>query len=66
MNENRIIRLHQLKVLTGLSSSTIWRKEKENTFPKRRKISTRAVGWMHNEITQWMNRQIATHKSNNI
>ena len=60
MNENRIIRLHELKKLTGLSTSTIWRKEKENTFPKRRRISKRAIGWGYNEINQWINEQIAT------
>lgn len=53
--ENRIIRLRELKTITGLSTATIWRKEKENTFPKRRKISKRAVGWIHDEIVKWVN-----------
>ena len=66
MNDNRIIRLRELKTLIGLSTTTIWRKEKENTFPKRRKISKRAVGWMHSEIIQWINRQVATDKSDNV
>jgi prophage regulatory protein len=63
MNENRIIRLHELKTITGLSTATIWRKEKENTFPKRRKISKRAVGWTHDEVINWIDRQIATEKN---
>lgn len=65
MNDNRIIRLQELKNLTGLSTTTIWRKEKENSFPKRRKISKRAVGWMQNEVVQWMNEQAATDQFSN-
>jgi len=65
MNENRIIRLRELKTLIGLSAATIWRKEKDNTFPKRRRISKRAVGWMHDEISQWINGRITSGKDNN-
>ncbi len=66
MNEDRIIRLQELKTLAGLSSATIWRKEKENTFPKRRKISKRAVGWMLSEVSQWIDGQIAMEKTSNV
>ena len=52
MNENRIIRLQELKKPTGLSSATILRKE--NTFPKRWKISKREVGWLYSEVNQWL------------
>lgn len=65
MKENRIIRLRELKKLTGLSTTTIWRKERENTFPKRLRIAKRAVGWKHNEINQWIDEQIATGSAAN-
>ena len=61
MSENRIIRLHELKTITGLSTTTIWRKEKESTFPRRRKISKRAVGWMRDEVARW-----ATYTANKL
>lgn len=66
MIDNRIIRLRELKILTGLSAATIWRKEKENTFPKRRRISKRAVGWIHNEVRQWIDKQITMEKAGAI
>ena len=66
MNENRIIRLQELKILTGLSTATIWRKEKENTFPKRRRISKRAVGWMYDEISRWINERITAEKASDV
>ncbi len=66
MNENRIIRLRELKTITGLSTATIWRKEKENTFPKRRKISKRAVGWIHDEVTSWISGQTVEEKVGSV
>jgi prophage regulatory protein len=58
MNEraftDRVLRLPEVMYLTGLSNSTIWRKEKNNDFPKRVKISTRAVGWWEKAILDWI------------
>ena len=49
-----IIRENQVIQITGLSRSTIWRQEKEGTFPRRRKLSHRAVGWLKSEILFWL------------
>ncbi len=54
MIEQQIIRLNKVKELTGLSTSSIWRRETEGTFPLRRHLGRRAVGWLYNEITQWI------------
>ncbi len=44
----------ELRSLTGLSDSTIWRMEKLGTFPSRKKISDRLVGWNKKEISEWI------------
>lgn len=44
--------------MTGLSTSTIWRKEQNAEFPKRKKLGQRAVGWLYSEIFGW----IESHK----
>jgi prophage regulatory protein len=49
------IRRNQLKQITGLSSSTIWRLETEGLFPKRRKLSTGTVGWLYSEVEAFLN-----------
>lgn len=49
-----LYRLSKVRDLTGLSTTTIWRMEKANTFPKRRKISDRAVGWLASDIQEWI------------
>ncbi|PYQ71873.1 MAG: transcriptional regulator [Acidobacteria bacterium] len=39
---------------TGLSRSTIWRLERRGEFPRHRRISPNAVGWLEQEINEWM------------
>lgn len=57
---DRMIKPSQIEDVTGLSMSTIWRREKEGSFPKRRKISQRRVGWLASEVEQWLNsREVA-------
>jgi prophage regulatory protein len=49
------IRRNQLKQITGLSNSTIWRLETEGVFPKRRKLSAGTVGWLYSEVEAFLN-----------
>jgi prophage regulatory protein len=46
----RIIRLPGVIKKSGLSKTTIWRREKEGRFPKRFPISDNAVAWDEDEI----------------
>ena len=39
---------------TRLSRCTIWRLEKKNRFPKRRKIGFKRVAWRTSEIDAWI------------
>jgi prophage regulatory protein len=57
MQADRFVRLKELKSLVGFSEVTIWRKEKEGTFPKRRKVGKRAVAWSYNEVMEYINSQ---------
>ncbi|MBM4287114.1 MAG: AlpA family phage regulatory protein [Deltaproteobacteria bacterium] len=43
-----------LAMLGGPGRTTIWRWEKAGLFPRRRKLSTRSVGWLLSEIQEWM------------
>lgn len=54
MKSEKIMRLPEVRQMTGLSISTIWRKEKEGSFPKRISIGPRAVGWLLSEIGGWI------------
>jgi prophage regulatory protein len=52
---DRVIRLKEVVAVTGLSATTIWRREQAGDFPRRRKISPGAVGWLASEVQAWLN-----------
>jgi predicted DNA-binding transcriptional regulator AlpA len=42
----KFLRFSAVRERTGLSRSTIWRLERQGVFPKHRRISANAVGWL--------------------
>jgi len=53
-----IIRLPDVKKITGLSRSEIYRREALDQFPKRVAIGARSVGWVSGEVQQWIEARI--------
>lgn len=51
---NKILRFQEVTELTGLSRSTIWRKERLGLFPKRKQLGLNSVGWLESDIQKWM------------
>ncbi len=54
MMTHKIIRLPTVKELTGLSTSSIWRREHEGDFPRRLALGKQAVGWHYDEVLKWL------------
>ena len=54
-SSERIIRCKDVVEKTGLSRSTIWRMEKEKTFPARVSLGAGSVGWKLSEVENWIN-----------
>lgn len=48
------VRKPELRKITGLSDTTIWRLEKKKKFPPRRKLSATATGWLLSEVLAWV------------
>lgn len=48
-----MLRFRQVQRLTGLSRSTIYRKEVAGEFPQRRKLGRNSVGWLAAEVIEW-------------
>ena len=44
----------QLKAITHLSYSTIWRLSRLGHFPRGIKISTRRIVWLEEDIDRWL------------
>ena len=56
---DRFLREEEVRYITGLSRTTRWRLQRDGKFPRRRKISTNAVGWLASEINAWMTERSA-------
>lgn len=54
----RFLRLRQVKDRTGLSSSSIYDRMAQGTFPKTISLGGTSVGWIEAEIDDWMRGQI--------
>jgi prophage regulatory protein len=59
-----ILRLPEVKRSTGLSRSTIYLRIAEGKFPKPVCLGGRAVGWLAQEVQDWLQNRIdASRKS---
>ena len=50
----RLLRLPEVRRLTGLARSTIYAKMAEGTFPKQRKVSPTIAVWLEAEVVAWI------------
>jgi prophage regulatory protein len=53
-----ILRLPTVKARTGLSRSTIYLRIAEGSFPRPVSLGARAVGWVEDEVNEWLVRRI--------
>lgn len=54
----KIFRLKQVIETTGLARSTIYKFIKEGTFPKTVSLGGKSVGWVDEEIQEWVKAKI--------
>jgi prophage regulatory protein len=50
----QLLRTKQVTMLTGLSRMTIYRMERDGLFPARRKLGKNSVGWLGDDISEWI------------
>ena len=55
---HRILRLPEVKKLTGLSRSTIYLRMVNHEFPESISLGGRAVGWLEQDINKWIAERI--------
>ncbi|MDZ4821587.1 MAG: AlpA family phage regulatory protein [Planctomycetota bacterium] len=56
----RVLRWAAVRERIQLSRTTIWRLERQGKFPRRFKIGSKSVGWLENEVEDWVK---AAHQS---
>ena len=57
-NSNRVLRLPEVLTVCGLSRSSIYLKIKQGGFPPPIKLGERSVGWIEEEIQDWIDQRI--------
>ena len=50
----KTLRINEVREATGLSRTTIWRLERQSDFPKRLRLGPNSVGWIADEIKEWI------------
>jgi prophage regulatory protein len=52
----RILRFEELRAMTGLSRTTVWRLERDPSvsFPRRVRLGANATGWIEAEVITWL------------
>ena len=58
--KTRLIRLPEVRKMTGLSRSAIYRNMDERGFPLSIKLGPQTIAWVESEVQDWINQQVRT------
>lgn len=58
----KILRRHEVEQRTGLSRSSIYAMINEGLFPRPIQLSSRSVGWLENEVDDWLQKRISKRR----
>ena len=61
--KTKILRRKQVENRTGLSRSTLYLRIQEGDFPRPINLGPRAVGWLENEVEDWLSARIEIRDS---
>lgn len=61
---DQVLRLPEVRNLTGLSRATIYARQNDGTFPKSINLGPRTVGWLANEVADWIKERVALSRPN--
>jgi prophage regulatory protein len=50
----RLLRIREVRRLTGLSKTSLYRLEAKHDFPQRVKLTTRSTAWVAHEVAAWI------------
>jgi predicted DNA-binding transcriptional regulator AlpA len=53
------MRIREVLQLCGLSRATLYREIKLHAFPAPVKLSARSVGWLQDDVVQWLEKRVA-------
>lgn len=62
----RLIRLSEVRKMTGLSRSGIYKYLSEDKFPQSVNLGTRAIAFVEHEVQHWIEQRIENRDTNNL
>ena len=54
IQELRLIKIEEVKLLTGLGRTTIYELIAKGVFPRAKQIPARRVAWRESEVREWL------------
>jgi prophage regulatory protein len=61
VTQDTYLRWSTVQEICGLSRVTIWRRERDSRFPRRRQLSANSVGWLKSEVDAWVESRQLVH-----
>ena len=58
-HQAKLLRLNDVKGMTGLSKSTIYARISEGSFPRQIALGPRLVVWLDTDIQNWIKHQVS-------
>lgn len=55
----KILRKKEVREITGLSDTTLWRLGKNSGFPRPLRLGSGSIGWLAEEIEKWIEERAA-------
>ena len=62
MENLKILKRPDVQAMTGLGRSSIYAMMDTGNFPKQIKLAERSVGWLENEVQDWLNERISASR----
>lgn len=62
LSKNIILRRKAVEARTGLCRSSIYQKMASGDFPKPISLGLRAVGWLEEDVSEWIASRVAVSK----
>jgi len=53
-NNEKILKIHQVVEIVGISRSSVYTMIQRNDFPKPLKLGSRSSGWLKSEVDAWI------------
>ncbi|MBN2808627.1 MAG: AlpA family phage regulatory protein [Deltaproteobacteria bacterium] len=50
----QILRPKDLTLMLGISRTSLWRLDRDDSFPKRVTLGARSIGWKLSEVESWL------------